>query len=287
MNGAVFHERTKQALLRQQAHPAHAILLTGPTGAGKGYTAQYLASLLLKTAEPLRHPYVRHIVPIENSISIESVRELKQFLQLRVPGSSQIARLVIIEQADCLTTQAQNALLKILEEPPKDTVLILTVAEESALLPTVRSRCQRLHVTAPSERQLQAHFQRFGFSESALTKALLMSGGNIGLLHALLTEENGHPLITAIEHAKQLLAANRFERLIQVDSLSKQKTDLLVLLEAFERIATAALRTASQKGSAQHLRLWHRTLKNTLAAREALTHNASTKLVLTNFFLST
>lgn len=92
--------------------------------------ANYVASLNL--------PIVAHLAPDPTSIGIKAVQEL--VLSLSV--SSAKPRIIWIEEAQTLTTEASNTLLKVLEEPPANTTLYLTCPNGSALLPTIRSRCQ-------------------------------------------------------------------------------------------------------------------------------------------------
>lgn len=81
-----------------------------------------------------------HLITPLPSIGIMEIRKIKQLLSLRPMGETN--RLIIITDMDKATVEAQNALLKILEEPPKSTYLVLTARNPNNLLPTVVSRCQ-------------------------------------------------------------------------------------------------------------------------------------------------
>lgn len=97
--------------------------------------------------QALNLPLTRHLLPDPSSIGIKAVQEL--VLDLSV--STATSRVVWIEEAQTLTHEASNALLKILEEPPNHTQIYLTCPSAAALLPTIRSRCQvtTLPHTAP------------------------------------------------------------------------------------------------------------------------------------------
>lgn len=84
---------------------------------------------------------------ITKSIGIDEIKRLQKKLFLK-PYKGQ-NKAVIIPQAHTLTTEAQNALLKVLEEPPLHTVIILTTEKKDALLPTIQSRCQIIDVKVP------------------------------------------------------------------------------------------------------------------------------------------
>lgn len=83
-------------------------------------------------------PIVSHLTPDPTSIGIKAVQELVMSLAI----SSASHRIIWIEEAQTLTTEASNTLLKVLEEPPSNTTLYLTCPNGSALLPTILSRCQ-------------------------------------------------------------------------------------------------------------------------------------------------
>jgi DNA polymerase III delta prime subunit len=92
------------------------------------------------------HPDVVTIMPSDKgSIGIDAVKSLQHTLALSRHDQGMPYRLMIIEDADKLTIQAQNALLRLLEEPPADAIIILLTSDESKLLGTVRSRCRTLY----------------------------------------------------------------------------------------------------------------------------------------------
>ena len=145
------------------AAPSHALMLVGPAGSGKRTLAESLVELVLGL-EPGRsagHPYALIIEPEEpgKAIGIEAVRQLEKFLALKVPGKAkEHDRAVVLENAHLLTPQAQNALLKTLEEPPAGTVLILTVNHGQSVLPTIRSRAQTVTVERLEKQVLKDYF---------------------------------------------------------------------------------------------------------------------------------
>src|SRR5690606_30390330 len=110
------------------------------------------------------YPYLHILDPTDESIKIESVRELQQFLKLKVPAAAgpAINRVVIIIRAERMRGEAQNALLKTLEEPPAGTCLILTTESSEQLLSTIVSRCQELTVLPVSEAQAAEYFKEKG-----------------------------------------------------------------------------------------------------------------------------
>lgn len=146
----------------QRRRTPHAVLLIGAAGVGKRATAVWLAARRLARgdeapplpgypAEKPEHPDLHWVVPEEDkrTIGIDQVRELVGELSLTsYEGRGKVA---VIEPADVMTDNAANSLLKTLEEPPGDTLMILIADRVAGLPATVFSRCQRLTIPVPPE----------------------------------------------------------------------------------------------------------------------------------------
>jgi DNA polymerase-3 subunit delta' len=138
----------------------HAVLLAGPVGVGKRAAARWLAmtSLDLPTADGPEyaldipeHADLRWIQPLEDkeSIGIEQIRDLVSDLSLTsYEGGGKVA---VIEPANAMTVNAANSLLKTLEEPPGDALLVLVADRVGKLPATIFSRCQRIDIAPPTE----------------------------------------------------------------------------------------------------------------------------------------
>lgn len=167
----VGHERTTSALQRaiREGRPHPAYLLLGPAGIGKMTIATVAAASLACTAETRApcgtcggcikvaagtHPDVWTEVPggKSNTITVDQVAEIQRRLSYRRAEGAY--RVVLIDGAGTMNDQAQNKLLKTLEEPPPGTVLILCALHPSQLLVTVRSRCQKLPLSQLPQEQL-------------------------------------------------------------------------------------------------------------------------------------
>ena len=169
-------EESWQRLLATRARPAQALLLAGPRGVGKGALALAWAQALLCEA-PLPdgaacgqcpachwfgtggHPDFRLVTLQEKTgkegetrmataIEVDQAREAVDFVQLSTHRAG--FRVVLVNPADSLNLAAANALLKVLEEPPLNTLFVLVSDQPRRLLPTIRSRCTRLDVGLPS-----------------------------------------------------------------------------------------------------------------------------------------
>jgi hypothetical protein len=116
-----------------------------------------------------------------DQIGIEPIRALELSLSLyAVEGGRRVA---LIERADRLNEAAQNALLKTLEEPPARTHIILAAAEDSALMPTIRSRCATLRIGLPNPAAAaELLAERLGLDAPTATRLLRMAAGRPGPL---------------------------------------------------------------------------------------------------------
>ena len=99
------------------------------------------------------HPDIIHVKPVGSFIKISQIRELCDTLIMKPYEAT--TRVVIISQAEAMNPEAGNALLKILEEPPDQTLLILTAVQTSDLLPTIVSRCQQIRFKPISKNHLE------------------------------------------------------------------------------------------------------------------------------------
>jgi DNA polymerase-3 subunit delta' len=150
----------------------HSLLFCGPQGMGKALFAQRFSETLLckqpfadgqacgqcKSCHLLKagtHPDLRKVQPAEvgKQIAIDQIRNLIKFCTLTAEyGHYQI---VIIEPAEAMNRNAANSLLKLLEEPPSNTLLMLVSHQQMALLATIRSRCQRFEFSNPDRNVTQ------------------------------------------------------------------------------------------------------------------------------------
>lgn len=289
MTELVMHSATARAVDRFVSHGFHAGLLIGPAGSGKATVVLHVGSRMLGlTPERLvNHAHFRLLQPVDGkAIPIESIRELQHFMTLKIPGATagNVARIAVIEDAHLLTPEAQNALLKTLEEPPDHTALLLTATSPDALLPTIQSRVQTIKVIAPTVDDVKVYFAR-SYDATAIDKALLISGGLPGLTHAMLAGSEEHPLFQATQLARTLLQATAYERLAMVDGMSKQKQQCQDMLYILGQMSRMALMRA-QGGNSKAVTRWHTIMQASYEASEQLRQNAQTKLVLTNLMLT-
>jgi hypothetical protein len=274
----ILNPTTSTQLKAFKQRPSHALLLIGPAGSGKFSLAKTTAETILDIETIDGYPYSLHIAPEQSTIGIEAIRNIEQFLSRKVPGSQPFKRIVIIEQSERLSTEAQNALLKNLEEPPADTLIILTATHASGLLPTIRSRVQTVKVNQPEKLALQEKFT--ATDPQTYARAYAMSGGRPGLLTALLSDSE-HPLLQAADYARQMLGQSIYHRLLLVDELAKKPELALDVTLILQQMAHVSLQTAS----GATFKRWQNILSASYQASEALSASGQAKLVLTDLML--
>lgn len=189
--------------------PTHAVLLEG---AQSFEVAERLTEQLLQASDLSNQPYFRVVAPDsgKDTILIEQIRDLITFFSLKVPGERAIKRVAIVQDAHKMGHPAQNALLKLLEEPPIDSTLILTSPQPQSLLPTIRSRLQIIHLPRVA----------------------------------------ATPETEDVQLVKQALSGTAYDRLLLVDGPLKPRDIAVKFVRTLTTVSMAALEAAAQKQSA-------------------------------------
>jgi hypothetical protein len=280
MNNIGLRGSTKKQLETFTSRPTHAVVLVGQKGLGKKSMAKGLAEAILQVDNLDSYPY-KSILGIDDknkSIGVDSIRALDKFLKLKVAGSKQFDRVIIIEDAEKMTIEAQNSLLKTLEEPPTGVLIVLTSTHLQALLPTVVSRLSVINVSKPSKNDLNSSKLA---EHDKFNQAYSISGGLPGVIDEILKDPD-HPLLRATERARQILSQGVYERLISVDELSKDKQLCLNIVYILQQMAHLALQSANQVSSKR----WQIILKSSYKSQQALEGSAQIKLVMTDLMMS-
>ena len=180
----------------------HAWLFTGPPGSGRSVAARAFAAALqcergigcghctaCDQAVSGHHPDVAVIVPEKLSLGVKEAREII-LRSSRAPTRGRW-QVTLIEDADRLTEDGTNALLKALEEPPPHSVLLLSAPSVADLLPTVRSRCRLAPLrTPPPEAVAEVLVRRDGVDPAMAAFAARAAQGHIGRAKRLATDES-------------------------------------------------------------------------------------------------
>jgi len=195
-----------------EAGPSHAYLFRGPRGAGKRAAARALAAEILAAAaadpedvrrrallDPSPHPDLVWIAPRGAQHLVEEVRErvIRAASYKPFEGGK---RVFVVEAAEALRDESQNALLKTLEEPPEFAHLILLSSEPEALLETVASRCQLVEFAPLPAAVLEAELAAAGGGGEEAAAAARLAAGDLERARLLLSEP-GRALRAEVERA--------------------------------------------------------------------------------------
>ena len=272
----VGHGEVARRILASHRHGRlhHGLLLHGPRGIGKATFAFQLAHFLLAgegdatfgNVDPGAslyrqiaggtHPAVLHLTrPLDRegkkfrtAITVEEVRRVGNLLSRTAHDGGY--RIVIVDPAEDMNASAANALLKSLEEPPRNCLFILVSHRPGSLLPTIRSRCQAYRFDRLSDGELAGILQELG--EEAVDALVQRSAGSVRDA-ILLTRNGGLELGAAVE---EIAAASAFDvekayRLAEAATGRGSEMQFsIVNEEILDRIAAAA-REAALSGDSE------------------------------------
>lgn len=155
---------------------SHAYMFEGIDGIGKKKLADELAKILLNSENIDNSPDYINIYPDGNSIKIAQIRKLQTDIIIK-PHKDY--KLYILNDAEKMTIEAQNALLKTLEEPPEYAIMILITSNKDALLDTIKSRCEILKFLPISLFDLKEYLIKTGVEEQRAQLLATFSRGSI------------------------------------------------------------------------------------------------------------
>jgi len=254
---------------------AHAFVFAGPAGVGKRTTALALARAVLCSDAPGAgcgtciecrligagsHPdvFLEDLATAQAEratatvVSIEQIRRVSASLAMRpVRGPYKVG---IIDQAERLTAEAQNALLKTLEEPRGQATLVLVASNLDALLPTIRSRCQRLSFVPLADELVASLLEGEGIDATAARRAAALAAGSLDRARELASGaswERCEELRARLDGLERLTIPERLDLAAELSprgerNRSQQTLATATILELFrDRMVSAAREAAT------------------------------------------
>lgn len=256
--------------------PLQAILIEGPKGSGK----KYIAQTIINKIKSNEHIEQYNLAPKEDKkhIGIDQIIQLKSSLRTKQP----YRMFVTIKDADMLTKESQNSLLKILEEPPSKVHFIMTSSYLSKILETIKSRVIIWRYLPPNQETQKKYVQNIN-PDLDPTSLLALANGRMGLLSALVNTQEKHPLRINIDLVKEVLSETTNQRLLRVDRLSKDIEQAYDFLDALSLLCQAAAKLSIQNNAIYSK--WLYRLKESNESIKMIQANVQPKLVLTRLLL--
>lgn len=219
----IFHERTHQELSLLAEHIPHAIGLYGEVGIGLVTTVTYLAELVGVTPEFV-YPERNDVVDREKgAITIAIIRRLYEQTRSKVTTR----RIIVITAADTMSLEAQNAFLKLLEEPTPNTTFVLLFHDSRKLLPTVISRLQLYQVHPITRLQSEQLLDRLEVNDPKRRQQLLFLAE--GRPAQLVTLAHDDALFeaeaTILRQARKFVQGGFYERLVICHELGSSRSN--------------------------------------------------------------
>jgi len=153
------------------------------------------------------------------TISIDKIREAKKFLSLSPFGGK--LKFVIIDNAHEMQEEAQNSILKIIEEPPSYAIMILISHKTDTILPTILSRCQKFYFPAHSPQVISKilNDNNTGLSEEQIKFVSDFSNGRTGMVFNILKENSFKDIKKAVQKLSDLISSDIHERFLFVANI--------------------------------------------------------------------
>ena len=211
---------------------SHSYLLIGTQGIGKKMIAMEFAKGILNPNAQNEincnnHPDFLCVGPQDGSVKIEQIRFLQKKIQEKPIISSR--KVYIIDDADTMTTEAQNCLLKTLEEPPEFATIILIGTNENNFLPTIKSRCMILRFQPIEDEQIKKYMKENYGMNNLTQNQLALFQGSIG--KAILLKDKQDKYLQIENMVQSLNQKDLLSILKLAEPLYESKEDIFEILE--------------------------------------------------------
>lgn len=264
----VLHSSIEPVIAKLQDNLPQGLLLTGARGVGLGTIARSLAGKNLATTLAPTDVDDKSD-PLYGNISIDDIRHLYESTRSKTLRP----RVVIIDDINRMTRQAQNAFLKLLEEPPNNTYFMATAHEVDTLLPTIRSRLQALFIPLTTPEQDKQLLTTSKYTASELAQVRFIGNGRPAELYRLTNDRayfdkkrDNYTL------ARDFMSVSAYQRVIRAAKITN-RSDAIQFIDTVIVIIRSALRSSPQTESIA-------SFDKLLRARERILANGNVKLWL-------
>ena len=208
---------------------SHAYMFEGPSGVGKNTMARELAATLLDMENLFNSPDYIEITPDGNSIKIAQIRKLQSDILVKPYKSYKI---YVIDEAQKMTVEAQNALLKTLEEPPKYAIIILITNNKESLLDTIKSRCEIIKFTPIPLVEVADYLTQTGVDKNRASLLANFSRGSMQKAIELSESEDFHIMRDEVQkYVETFLTGSMLDIMDIQNSIEKYKDNITNVLD--------------------------------------------------------
>ena len=241
----------------------HAILIDGDKGTGRHTLARYIAQAAVcgkdnapcgecrscRVAKSGAHPDITFISPEEGKkfINVGQIRTLRAEAFVKPHMSER--RAFVINTAEVMNESAQNAFLKVLEEPPEGVIFILVSLSASELLETVVSRCTRLSLVPPDiDTAIRYISENTDYGRELIAAAAEETGGNIGAALGILSDGGGEKSDTVEKFIDYMLAGDQGKMLALTADIEKSRIDSEIFIKELKAGLARRIRKIGMTG---------------------------------------
>ncbi len=278
LDSLILHPRTRQIAQKIATNLPHGLIIDGPVGIGVRTTAEAIARETGATVfviEPKRKVKGELAVDLfEGSVIIDDIREL--YHQTRT-GQHNKHVYILDTGGKSMTRGAQNAFLKLLEEPRSNLHFIIATHQFDQLLPTIVSRCQRLPLHPITDEQTMGLIESLGISDTTKRTRLAFVGRGLPALIKRLSDDETlyEARIAIMRDAKTLLGSDTYDKLITIHRYRESRADALTLIDDVNHQLRTILRSQPNKQLVA-------TIERFLEIRAAISAGGNIRLQLTS-----
>lgn len=281
MTELLWHPRTEKLISHLAGNLPHALAIDGPIGVGVVETAKYLAASMDSPAfviEPKKSVKGQMVIDKdEGNIVIEDIRQLYEQTRSKQPS----AQVYIFDTGErSMTVAAQNAFLKLLEEPREGLYFIIATHHPGQLLPTIMSRSQRLQLLPITNEQTAAFIKTLNITDQTKQSRLAFVGRGLpALLARLATDEKAYEKrVMLMSDAKAMLSGTVYEKLVTAHRYKDSRADAITLLDDMNYQIAVVVKTNPDAGLVKSIERYLDARQRILAGGNIRLHLASAVL---------
>lgn len=269
--------KTKKEIDLYITKPSPVLLLTGPEGTGKQIVTDSIIDNIFQISTPGEKALsLIDMNRNDSPVTIEEIRDLKNKLKY-VESGTNVTRVIVIRNIDKINDQAQNSLLKLLEDTPKNTLFIINASLLNKVINTIQSRSMIIRIVNPTINE----YQNF-YNTDKLASYFIMSDGRSRFIDELVKDSSGDFLET-VNIAKKYVSSDSFGKLIISDEITK-KHDINLFIFGLIQIYRSLIKNTSDKA---RIEKFNDNLKSLADSQEfLLVSNPNIKLLMTRLAIN-